>query len=147
MDERFEKYLATHHAAAMITLRADGVPHAVRCGIALVDGKLWSSGVPQRLRTQHLRRDPRASLFVFGTEQGDQFSYLTLECTVSILEGPQAAELNRRLFTVMQARMQPPPDTLFWEGTPRSGEEFLRIMAEEQRLIYEFEVIRGYGLF
>jgi len=147
MDERVENYLGTHHAAAMITLRADGTPHAVRCGIALVDGKLWSSGVPQRIRTGHLRRDPRATLFVYGNDQADRFSYLTLECTVTILEGPDAAEFNRRLFTVMQAGLDRPPDTLYWEGTPRTIDEFMRIMAEEHRLIYEFEVTRSYGLF
>jgi len=147
MDERVEQYLATHHAAAMITLRPDGTPHAVRCGIALVAGKLWSSGVPQRVRTRYLRRDPRATLFVFGSGQGDQYSYLTLECRVSILDGPDAADLNRRLFEVMQARMDRPAGTLFWEGKPRTTDEFLQVMVDEQRLVYEFEVIRDYGMF
>ena len=147
MDERVVTYLGTHHAAAMITLKEDDTPHAVRCGIALVDGKLWSSGVPQRIRTRHLRRDPRATLFVFGNDQTDRYSYLTLECTVNILDGPDAAEFNRRLFTVMQASLERPPDTLFWEGTPRTIDEFIRVMTEEQRLIYEFEVTRSYGLF
>lgn len=147
MDDRVENYLTTHHSAAMITLRADGTPHAVRCGIGLVDGKLWSSGVQQRNRTRYLRRDPRATLFVFGTHQGDQFSYLTLECSVTILDGPDAPELNRRLFTVMQAGMDRPAGTLFWEGTPRADDEFLQIMADEQRLIYEFEIARSYGMF
>src|SRR5206468_9116879 len=48
-------FLDAHHAAAMITLRADGTPHAVRVGVALVDGMLWSSGTHDRLRTGHLR--------------------------------------------------------------------------------------------
>jgi PPOX class probable F420-dependent enzyme len=147
MDERAENYLATHHTAAMITLRADGTPHAVRCGIALVDGKLWSSGVPQRVRTRHLRRDPRATLFVFGSGPDDRYSYVSLDCTVTILDGPDAAEFNRRLFTVMQAGLERPPGTLFWEGTPRTEDEFTQIMVGEQRLIYEFEVHRAYGMF
>ncbi len=37
-------FLEQNHAAAMITLRADGTPGAVRVGVGLVDGKLWSSG-------------------------------------------------------------------------------------------------------
>lgn len=147
MEERVESYLATHHAAAMITLRPDGTPHAVRCGIAMVDGKLWSSGLPQRIRTRYLRRDPRATLFVYGADAADRFSYLTLECVVTILEGPEVPELSRRLFSVMQAGMERPPGTLFWEGTPRTDDEFVQIMADEQRLIYEFEVTRTYGLF
>jgi hypothetical protein len=147
MDQRVENYLSTHHAAAMITLRADGTPHAVRCGIAVVAGKIWSSGVPQRVRTQHLRRDPRATLFVYGADESDRYSYLTLECEASILEGPEAAELSRQLFTVMQASLERPEGTLFWEGTLRTEEEFLQIMTKEQRLIYQFEVKRSYGLF
>src|SRR5258708_34684290 len=39
--------------AAMVTLRADGTPHAVRVGMALVDGKLWSSGVPSARSEEH----------------------------------------------------------------------------------------------
>lgn len=147
MDERVAQYLAGHHSAAMVTLRPDGSPHAVRCGIALVDGQLWSSGTPDRVRTQHLRHDPRATLFVFGASPDDRFSYLTLDTTVAILDGPDAAELNRRLFTVMQARMSPPPGTLFWEGTPKTTEEFLQIMVDEQRLIYQFEITNSYGMF
>ncbi|HEY3262871.1 MAG TPA: pyridoxamine 5'-phosphate oxidase family protein [Pseudonocardiaceae bacterium] len=147
MDTRIAEYLSAHHAAAMITLRPDGRPHAVRCGIALVDGKLWSSGRADRVRTHYVRRDPRATLFVFGTEGADQFSYLALDALVTILDGPDAPELNRRLFTVMQARMSPPEGTLFWERTPRSIDEFLRIMAAERRLIYEFEITGSHGLF
>ncbi|MPZ29300.1 MAG: hypothetical protein GEV12_23660 [Micromonosporaceae bacterium] len=70
-----------------------------------------------------------------------------LDTTVTILAGAGAAELNRRLFTVMQAGMNPPPGTLFWEGQPRTTDEFLQIMTDERRLVYEFEVIRGYGMF
>lgn len=147
MDERVAQYLAGHHAAAMVTLRPDGSPHAVRCGVALVDGKLWSSGTPDRARTAHVRRDPRATLFVFGAGEADRFSYLSLDTTVTIREGPGAAEQNRRLFTVMQARMSPPPGTLFWEGEPRTADEFVQIMTDERRLIYEFEIIRSYGMF
>jgi len=33
-----------------------------------------------------------------------------------------------------------------WYGQERSFEEFLRLMVDEQRLIYEFEVERAYGL-
>jgi hypothetical protein len=48
----------------MITLRRDGSAHAVRVGVALVDGKVWSSGTADRVRTRHLRRDPRSTLIV-----------------------------------------------------------------------------------
>src|SRR5260370_154845 len=89
-------FLQKAHGAAMVTLHADGTPHAVRVGVALVDGRLWSSGVPGRARTKYLRRDPRSTLIVF--EAG--YSYLTIESRVTILDGPDAPELNVRLFQV-----------------------------------------------
>jgi hypothetical protein len=135
--------LDKNHSAAMITLRADGTPHAVRCGVALVDGTLWSSGVPSRVRTAHLRRDPRCTLFVFD----QAYNYLSLETSVTILDGPEAAEMNVRLFTEMQKGMQRQPGTLFWNGQPLTEEQFLQTMRDEQRLIYQFdEPARVYGL-
>ncbi|MGH9113750.1 MAG: pyridoxamine 5'-phosphate oxidase family protein, partial [Acidimicrobiales bacterium] len=52
-------YLDANHSAAMITVGGDGVAKAVRVGVALVDGRLWSSGTADRMRTERLRDDPR----------------------------------------------------------------------------------------
>lgn len=65
LDAKATAFLEKNHSAAMTTLRRDGSPHTVRIGLAFVDGKLWSSGTADRVRTKHLRRDPRCSLFVF----------------------------------------------------------------------------------
>ena len=145
LTERELAILEQVHSAAMVTLRPDGSPHVVRVGVAVVDGRLWSSGVPSRVRTGHLRRDPRASLLVFDPA----WRGLGLDATVTILEGPDAPEQSLRLFREMQRGMDPGPSpgNLMWEGTERTPEEFLRIMREERRLIYEFEVIRAYGLY
>jgi PPOX class probable F420-dependent enzyme len=147
MDPKVVDYLAGHHAAAMITLRPDGSPHAVRCGIALVDGKLWSSGTRTRKRTDHLRRDPRCTLFVFGNRQQDPYSYLSLDTRVTILDGPEAADQNVRLFTEMQAGMDRPDGALFWNGKPLPIDEFRQTMIVEGRLIYQFEILHSYGMF
>ncbi|MGH9111344.1 MAG: pyridoxamine 5'-phosphate oxidase family protein, partial [Acidimicrobiales bacterium] len=117
-----------------ITVGGDGVAKAVRVGVALVDGRLWSSGTADRMRTERLRDDPRCSLFVFDAG----FGSMTLETTVTVLDGPDA-----RLFRVMQGK---PTGPLSWFGSALDDEDFLRTMAEEQRLIYEFEVQRTYGL-
>ena len=128
----------------MITLRRDGSPHAVRVGVALVDGKIWSSGTTDRVRTRHLRRDPRATLFVVGSG----YEALTIEARVRILEGPDVPELSWRLFSVMQRARTPapPPGHLMWFGKQKTREEFLQTMIDERRLIYEFDVLREYGL-
>jgi PPOX class probable F420-dependent enzyme len=143
MDEGIRAFLAHNHSAAMVTLRPDGAQHAVRVGVALVDGKLWSSGTQTRLRTRHLRRDPRSTLFIFDSE----WRWLTLECTVKILDGTDAPDLNLRLFQVMQQGMPLPPGRINWFGGTLSHDEFLETMVQEQRLIYEFAIVRSYGMY
>jgi PPOX class probable F420-dependent enzyme len=137
-DEQL-KFLEDIRGAAMITLRSDGMPHAVRIGVALVDGKLWSSGVPSRARTTHLRRDPRATVFTWSP----QYGYLTVESTVRILEGPDAPTQSVRLFRTMQKR---PTGPMLWNGQEIEEDAFVRRMVDEQRLIYEFEPQRVYGM-
>jgi len=143
MDDQVRAYLKQNHSAAMISLRRDGTPHAVRVGIALVVGKIWSSGTQTRLRTRHLRRDPRSTLFVFE----GQWRWLALECRVTILDGPEAPQQNLRLFQVMQQGMPVEPGHVIWYGQPLTHDRFLDRMVQEQRLIYEFEIQRAYGMY
>ena len=144
LDEQQRAFLEKARGAAMITLRRDGTPHAVRVGIALVDGTIWSSGVPGRLRTAFVRRDPRATFFVW--EAG--FGFLTVEGKVSILEGPDAPDQSIRLFQTMQAGMQPgpAPGHLMWQGKELTLEQFRQAMVDERRLIYQLEIERAYGM-
>lgn len=137
-DKHFE-FLRDHHAAAMITIGSDGMPKAVRVGVALVDGRLWSSGTAGRVRTDRLRRDPRCTLFVFDRA----FAYLTIESTVAILDGPDAPQQNLALFRVMQNR---PSGPLNWYGDELDEPAFLARMTAEQRLVYEFTPTKAYGL-
>jgi hypothetical protein len=133
------EYLRDIHSAAMITVGGDGVAKAVRVGVALVDGRLWSSGTADRVRTERLRHDPRCTLFVLDSG----FGSMTLESTVTVLDGPDAPNRNLRLFRVMQDR---PTGPLSWFGAELDEDDFLRAMVDEQRLIYEFGVRRTYGM-
>ena len=139
LTEGQRTFLENNHAAAMITIAKDGVPRAVRVGVALVDGKLWSSGTQDRIRTNRLRRDPRCTLFVFDK----QYSFLTLETAVTILDGPDAPELNLRLMRQMQNK---PTGPLNWFGQELDADAFLQTMADQQRLVYEFTILRAYGM-
>ena len=130
----------------MVTLRRDGRPHVARVGVALVDGRLLSSGLPGRVRTGNLRRDPRSTLFVF--DPANPGTWLGLETNATIIEGPDAPELSLRLFRVMQEGMpRSSPESLLWYGEEKTPEEFLGIMTEEGRLVYGFEIVRAYGGF
>jgi PPOX class probable F420-dependent enzyme len=130
LSDRDREFVANNRSAVMVTLKADGTPHVARVGVGLVDGKLWSSGTRARLRTKHLRREPRCTLFVFSDD--DRYQWLGLETTVTILDGPDAPELNLKLYRTLA-------------GEPDDVDEYLRAMADERRLIYEFEVGHTYG--
>ena len=134
------EFLEKEHSAAMITVGDDGVPKPVRVSIALIDGRIWSSGTEDRVRTKRLRRDPRCTLFVFD----GAFKWLGLETTVTIIDGEEAAPANLRLFRLMQGR---PTGPLTWFGGEYDEDGFLRVMTEEGRVVYDFEVQRSYGLF
>ncbi len=45
--------------------------------------------------------------------------------------------------------MQPesPADSVLWMGQPRGLEEFKQMMRDDQRLIYQFEIERAYGMY
>jgi PPOX class probable F420-dependent enzyme len=141
IDSQAQAFILANPAATMTTLRSDGTPHTVRIAVALIDGRLWSSGTRTRVRTRHLRRDPRSTLCVFDA----QYRWLTLECRVTILDGPDAAEQNLRYFEQMQGIGD---DGRFsWFGRTVEAAEFLQIMRDEQRIIYEFDVQRAYGMY
>lgn len=133
------KFLSANHSAAMITVTPDGVAKVARVGVALIDGKLWSSGTQGRVRTRRLRQDPSCTLYVHD----NAFGFLAIESTVTILDGPDAPELNLRLFRQMQGK---PTGPLSWFGGEFEEADFLAQMKAEERLIYEFEPHRTYGL-
>lgn len=143
MEERVRAFLEDQHSAGMITVHADGAPHSSRVGIALVDGKLWSSGTRDRVRTGNLSRDPRSGLFVFDSASP---KWLGLETTATVLDGPDVPGLSLRLFRAMQGK----PDStekLAWFGGELTEEEFVKAMRREGRVIYEFTVLRSYGYY
>jgi hypothetical protein len=139
LSEQEIAFLTTNHQAAMITVAADGIAKAARVGVALVDGQLWSSGTEDRVRTRRLRRDPRCTLFVW--EPG--YATLTLETSVTILDGTDAPDLGVRLFRQMQGR---PAGPLSWFNGELDEDAFRQVMVDERRLVYQFEVHRTYGL-
>jgi PPOX class probable F420-dependent enzyme len=139
LTEQDVEFLDNHRSAAMVTLAADGTPKVARVGIAVLDGRLLSSGTEDRVRTRRLRRDPRCTLYV----PDPAFAWMALETTVSILDGPDVPQLHVRLFRVMQDR---PSGPLQWFGGELEEDEFVSAMIKEQRVLYEFDVRRSYGL-
>ncbi|MBV9357662.1 MAG: pyridoxamine 5'-phosphate oxidase family protein [Chloroflexi bacterium] len=137
-SEQQRAFLNKARSAAMIVMRPDGSPSAVRVGVSLVDGRLWSSGTAGRRRTTWLRANPRGTVVVFDSGYG----YLTVEANVRLREGPGAVDDSVRLFRAMEGR---PTGPLLFEGRELSEDEFRAAMRDQQRLVYEFEPRRVYG--
>ncbi len=139
LSDRDAAFVDEHNSGAMITVGTDGMAKVARVAVAVVDGKLWSSGTEDRVRTRRLRRDPRCTLYVYGPS----FPWIGIEADVRILDGEDAPQLNLRLFRKMQGR---PTGPISWFGGEYEESRFLQAMADERRIIYEFHVHRVYGM-
>jgi hypothetical protein len=139
LSSRDLAFVRQNRSAAMITVADDGMAKVARVGVAVVDGKIWSSGTQDRRRTARLRTTPRCTLYVYD----DSFSWIALECDVTILEGAIVPELSVRLFRVMQDKPEGP---LSWFGGELGDEAFMQAMVDEGRVIYELDVTRAYGM-
>lgn len=148
MEERLKTFIDRNPDAAMVTLRKDGTAHMARIEVAVVDGRLWSSGSPALLRTRHLRRDPRCSLFVFGPHP----NWVGLETEVTMLDGPDAPDRHVRLMRERHKDSTPAGkiiahDDQLGHDRAYSHDEYIERIRAEKRLIYEFDVQRVYGLY
>ena len=146
LDSKVTEFLEKNHPAAMVSLRPDGTPHVARVAIGLLEGRLLSSGTQTRLRTRFLRRDPRCTLFVFDSQTAGSPRWLGLETWVTILDGPDVPDISLRFFRALQG-LSGESDTITWYGQPRTIDEFRKLMVEDQRILYEFDVQRWYGMY
>jgi PPOX class probable F420-dependent enzyme len=133
VDDKIRKFLEKYHDAVQTTLKKDGTAHVARIGVGLVDGKLWSSSTNTRVRTKHLKRDPRSTLMVIGT---GRYEWMALETEVKIIDdGDGTIEENLELYRVIAGK------------DPDDMEDYNRGMRDEQRIVYEFNIKRAYGQY
>ena len=132
-------FIEANPSAAMITLAPDGTAKAARVVVAVVDGKLWSTGTVDRARTRRVRRDPRSTLFVFAPGH----AYRSIETTATVIEGQPGIDANVRLFRILTRR---PVGPIPFFGTEYDEEEFREVLAADGRIVYEFTVLRSTGV-
>jgi PPOX class probable F420-dependent enzyme len=130
MEQKIKEFLEKNHKAVQTTLKPNGTPHVARVGVGLVEGKLWGSSTKTRARHKYVVRDPRSTLCVLGE---DGYTWLGIESRVTVLDGPDAPELNLKLYRYLA-------------GEPDDVDEYLEAMVKEQRVIYEFSIEKTYGL-
>jgi hypothetical protein len=149
IDDAVVAFLEVAHAAAIVTTRDDGRPHVARAALGLVDGRLLSSILPDAVRYRHLRRDPRATLFVYDPSDPTQARrWVALETEITVHDGEDAPALNLGLRRALERGLAtPPPEGMVsWGGEVMTEDAFLEAVRKEGRIICEFAVTRAYGL-
>jgi hypothetical protein len=148
MDSRIAQFVKRYPDAAMITLRPDGSAHMARIEVAVVEGRIWSSGAEDLVRTRNLRQDPRCSLFVFGPHP----DWVGLETQVNLFDGAESVDMHVKL--VGERHKGLVPEGMVMGHDDRIGgdrlysmDEYTRHIACDKRLIYDFEIKRVYGNF
>jgi len=97
------------------------------------------TGTVDRARTRRLRRDPRATLFVFEAGHG----YRSYETTVTIIDGPAGIDANVRFFRTVRRR---PAGPIEFFGTEYDEPAFRHVLINDGRIVYEFDVLRSSGV-
>lgn len=143
LTEADRRFIAAHPHAAMVTVGADGRPKAVKMEAAVVDGRLESASHADKVRTRRLRRDPRCTLYF--ADGG--YRWLSLETNVEIVSGPDAPPRLLRYFRVRDHKPSEPLDYHSDRShfTALDDDAFLKVMAEEDAVLYHFTITKTYG--
>lgn len=120
------KHVEQNGAGTLVTLRADGSPHASVVLAAVVDGRLWISSTQDRLKTRNLRHDPRVT-FASGIRP-----WAAIDGRATVRDGEDVLERLRRYYRAASGEH---PD---WN-------EYDDAMIRERRLIIDVEPVRAYG--
>jgi PPOX class probable F420-dependent enzyme len=118
--------IRSNGAGTLVTLRADGSPHASVVFAAVVEDGLWISSRKPLVKVRNIRRDPRVA-FSSGIAE-----WVTVEGTARIHEGSDVLEKLRTYYRTARGEH---PD---WE-------DYDRAMIRDERLIIEIRPARAYG--
>jgi len=132
-------FIESKPAVAMITVGEDGYAKPVRIGIAMLDGGLVSTATEDRTRTPRLQSDPRCTLYFSDAH----FKYLSVETTVTIVDGDEGIDGTVRLVRHWQSAPEGP---VTWYGETLEPGGFRQRMVDEGRVLFRFEVTKAYGL-
>lgn len=132
--DRALSFAADRSWGVLLTVKADGFPHASNIGYATFDGGIHVSVTENRVKTTNVKRDPRAALHVTSS---DFRQWAVLEGKARLTDvttdpGDEAAALLRRVYQTIAG---PHPD---WD-------DFDRAMIADRRLILSVDVTKAYG--
>src|SRR4051794_4719663 len=88
--EEITAFLASQRTANLVTLGADGHPHAIAMWFALIDGEIWFETKAKAQKTVNLRRDPRCTVLVEDGLTYDQLRGVSIEGTAEVVDDADA---------------------------------------------------------
>ena len=118
--------IRSNGAGTLVTLRADGSPHASVVFAAVVEDALWISSRRPLVKVRNIRHDPRVA-FSSGIAE-----WVTVEGTALIHEGGDVLERLRLYYRTARGEH---PD---WD-------DYDAAMIRDERLIIEIRPQRAYG--
>lgn len=93
LDDEVRELLIKPNPAVMATLRKDGSPVTVPTWYRLVDDRIHLNLDADRVRLQHIRRDPRVALSVIASE--DWYTHASIQGrVVEIAEDPDLSGID-----------------------------------------------------
>ncbi len=124
------KFLEENNRGVLAVVGRGGNPHLSPIFFALMDGKIRISSAWDRVKTKHLKQDPRASLCALTEEF---HPYLTVEGKIELLSDPDGRK-NLDLYQAITG------------GPPKNLAEYFEAMKREKRLVYEMTIEGMYPL-
>jgi PPOX class probable F420-dependent enzyme len=88
--EEIEAFLGSQRTANLVTLGAEGHPHAIAMWFALIDGVIWFETKAKAQKAVNLRRDARATVLVEDGLTYDTLRGVSMEGRCEIVEDPEA---------------------------------------------------------
>lgn len=128
------EFAAGRPKGVLLTIQADGMPHASNVLYATFDDALHVSVTDDRVKTTNVRRDPRAAMHISSEDFGN-WAVLSGDARLSDITTHPDDEAAAGLRRVYETIAGPHPD---WD-------EFDRAMISERRLVLSILPARAYG--
>ena len=94
LEEKQRKFLEENpFVGTVTTLRADGSPHSTIVWVDVDDGKVSFNTARGRAKSQHLERDPRASVLV--VDPNDSYKWVAVSGPAQLTEEGADAQIDK----------------------------------------------------